>query len=161
MYNKLLTLLLCFTLLMPRPAHAGPPPVLVRLLNMTNEHPSHVNDVSDAILSSTSDKSLQALLIAQGWHESRFKHSVCTGEKLGDGGRAYGCWQSWDKDHSGGLRGQAWRAAEHLRRAGNYCVARGFDRIEGAISLYATGRTCQWSQAKERAATYRRVLRRL
>lgn len=103
----------------------------------------------------------RALLLAVGWHESRFSHLVCQGHETGDDGAAWGCWQSWDRDRSGGIEGQAIRARVHLRKAGNWCAARGHERLKGAISLYATGKTCEWPGADERAATYWAMRRRL
>ena len=112
----------------------------------------------DAVEGAADDAHGRALLLAVGWHESRFEGAVCSGERTADNGRAWGCWQSWDPDRSGGLRGQARRAADHLRRAGNYCAARGHDRVAGAVSLYATGRTCTWTGAAARVRTYRAIL---
>ena len=106
----------------------------------------------------------RALLIAVALHESHFSRAVCEGGKLGDNGKAWGCWQSWEKDRSGGVKGQAQRAIRHLRVAENFCRARHrgkVNRVTGAVSLYATGKTCVWPGAKKRLATYKKVLARL
>lgn len=102
----------------------------------------------------------RAVLISIGYHESKFHDDVCTGEILGDAGRAYGCFQSHDPDRSGGVRGQVERAARDVRRARNYCAARGHNEINAVFSLYGTGRTCV-HRMPNRVATYERVLGRL
>lgn len=107
-------------------------------------------EIASAIDSVSRSNLDRALLLSLGWHESRWSSAICSGEKLGDGGRAFGCFQSWERDRSGGLKGQARRAIRHLRRSGNYCASRGFERISGAFSLYATGSTCDWPAAKAR-----------
>lgn len=120
-----------------------------------------LEEVARAIDTATPHLRERALLLAVGWHESRWASSVCSGDRLGDEGRAHGCWQSWDPDRSDGVRGQARRAVEHLRRAAGYCRARGTPWALGAVSLYATGRHCRWSGAEARVATWRQHLRRM
>lgn len=115
---------------------------------------------ADAIDSAAQTRQERALLLAVGRHESHFARGVCEGGRTGDKGRAWGCWQSWERER-GPVELQARKAAEHLRRAGNYCAARGFPRVRGAISLYATGRGCNWVGASERVETYRRIVWRL
>ena len=114
-------------------------------------------ELAAAIDASTDSRTLRALVISVGWHETRYADDYCAGRKTGDRGKAFGCWQSWDRDRSGGLEGQARRAADHLRMAGNYCKARGYPYAQGAISLYATGSTCDWSGAAPYLKTYRNV----
>lgn len=135
-------------------------PTLAALLQL----PAHVTDleepeadrlarlslIADAIDAATDDYSERRALIALGWHESRFSSRVCEGHETGDRGKAWGCWQSWERDRSGGIAGQASRAVSHLRRSGNYCRARGHRYWRGAFSLYATGRHCDWAGADVR-----------
>ena len=150
-------------LLAPTLALASEPvsPTHEVLINLTGQDTPHMQGVAEAIDLAAPTPERRALLLAKGKHESRFDVDVCRGETTGDSGKAFGCWQSWEKDRSGGIEGQARRADRHLWRCGNYCAARGFDRVEGAISLYATGTTCEWSGAPARVATYRRVLAQL
>ena len=116
--------------------------------------------IADAIDSAAETRRERALLLAVGKHESHFARDVCEGDRTGDKGRAWGCWQSWSEDR-GEVRAQALEAAEHLRKAGNYCAARGHDRDRGAVSLYATGRSCDWKGAAPRLRTYRQIVWRL
>lgn len=103
------------------------------------------------------DRRVRALVIAVGRYESGgWRDDVCSGSKMGDKGRAYGCWQSWHPDRSGGYEGQTKRAARHLRWALSECGT-----LEGAVSLYATGNRCEWSGASERAEYARKVESRL
>ena len=125
------------------------------------ERRARLERIAYAIDSATEDRTERAALLSLGWHESRWRRSVCSGESLGDGGRAFGCFQSWEKDRSGGLQGQTRRAIRHLRRSGNYCRAKGGDYLEGAYSLYATGEICDWSGAPERVASLWAAWRRL
>jgi hypothetical protein len=118
-------------------------------------------EVAAAIDAATPEPRLRALLLAMGWRESRFRMAVGRGAILGDGGKAYGLWQSWDPDRTGGLKGQARRAVEHLEKARRYCARRGARPYEGAISLYATGRTCYWNRAPSRARLARKLLARM
>ena len=113
--------------------------------------------ISREIDSVSSDKIMRFLIVALGYHESAFSFKVGNGKKTGDGGLAFGYWQSWDKDRSGGVRGQVVRVESHLRRAGNYCKKRGFDRHIGAISLYATGKSCNWKEARRRVFLAQRL----
>jgi hypothetical protein len=119
----------------------------------------------DAAVSETnypgSKRELQALLLAVGKHESHFSRDVCSGKRLGDKGRAFGCWQSHDKDRSGGVAADAQRAALALARAARHCGGTATERVRGALSLYARGNSCSWSGAGERIDTVRAVSRQL
>jgi hypothetical protein len=117
-------------------------------------------ELADSIDANASTIEERAMLIAIGKHESGFAEEVCAGEKLGDKGRAFGCWQSHDKDRGGGVTGQAQRAVRDIRRARNYCQTRGHHPIKGALSLYGTGRVCT-HQFPLRWATYERIVGRL
>lgn len=116
-----------------------------------------LRDIASAVDGATLDATERAALISLGSHESHFSRTVCSGEQLGDGGRAFGCWQSHHPDRSGGVSGQARRAIAQLKRAGNYCRDESQDYWRGAFSLYATGKTCDWAGAKERVLMMRRI----
>ena len=127
----------------------------------TDENPlkriARLRLVADAIDAATSKRGERAALVALGRYESHFARDVCEGVRLGDRGKAYGCWQSHDKDRSGGVEAQAQRAIRDLRRGGNYCRARGHDYWTGAFSIYATGRQCSWSEAETRVRFMRNI----
>jgi len=127
--------------------------------------------VSDA---AKGDVGMESLLLSIAFHESGYDYRVHSGDcpKNGcDGGRSATLWQimwgSWlprsrwvtyigvEKAPTG--RAAAY-AASVLRKGLNYCKS-----VRGAISLYATGRTCHWDGKGEhgieaRMKTYRRVL---
>lgn len=117
--------------------------------------------IADAVnhVSKTTDEA--ALLLTVGRYESGFARSVGKGDRTGDDGKAWGYWQSWDSDARGPVEVQAEYAIEHLRKAGNYCSARGHDWVSGAVSLYATGSTCEWDGASERVETWKSIVRRM
>lgn len=108
-------------------------------------------EIAGAIDAVSRSRTERAALIVLGEHESGFARDVCSGERLGDAGRAYGCWQSHDRDRSGGVREQAERAIRDLRRARNYCSSRVADKLEGAFALYGTGASCAAEWAAKRA----------
>jgi hypothetical protein len=119
-----------------------------------------------------SKKELAGLLITQGFFESRFAEHVhedrCrTGIGECDHGRAKSVWQL----HTGSqlsveqwralsgttpesTKAAAWAATQALSRAKTRCGS-----TLGAISLYATGRTCAWSQAPVRLKFLEKILR--
>lgn len=105
----------------------------------------------------------RGMLIAVATHESHFSRAVCEGRELGDKGKAWGCWQSWEADRSGGVKGQAQRAITHLRKCQNFCRARNKqgNSTLGAFALYATGKSCSHASSSKRLATYRQVMQRL
>lgn len=120
-----------------------------------------------------STKELETLLVTQGFMESRFAQRVHEGRcqvRIGecDGGRARSVWQlqasglvpreAWvnlEGTSYERTRAAAWYAIQVLYRARNACGS-----IEGAISRYATGRSCRWTPAKKRVDFYRRLLAR-
>lgn len=117
--------------------------------------------IASSIEDATESQIERAALISLGRHESHFSKDVCEGARLGDKGKAYGCWQSHDTDRSGGVARQALRAIRDLRRGGNYCRARGYDYLTGAFSIYATGRKCDWPGAAARVKYARNLAWRL
>lgn len=125
------------------------------------ERADRLRGIAEAIdqVSQTEDEA--ALLLTVGRHESGFAAAVGSGERTGDDGKAWGYWQSWDPGARGPVERQARHAIEHLRRAGAYCATRGHNRVRGALSLYATGHSCDWDGAADRVVTYRAVRGRL
>ena len=106
---------------------------------------------------------LSFLLLAQAYFETRLALHIHEGKcrsHLGecDSGKAIGLWQLQSGAHLPRERWQtlsgtdleattraAHEAARALSRGRNYCRS-----VAGAISLYATGRTCRWPEAKTR-----------
>jgi hypothetical protein len=109
--------------------------------------------IAEAIDAVARDRLERASLIELGHRESHFAEDVCDGSRLGDRDRAHGCWQTWTAVAlRGGVEAQADLAIAALRKAGNYCAARGYDRLVGAFALYGTGQICDAPFARERAA---------
>jgi hypothetical protein len=128
---------------------------------------------------------LAALLVMEGWYESKFVWRVHAGKcrlKLGECdvaidsrgrlfAKAAGTWQvqasqlvpfrEWrtltGTDQASTDRA-AWAAAKILSASRKRC-GRGNYWPEATISLYATGRSCRWRGAPQRARTFRRLLR--
>lgn len=115
-------------------------------------------------------RDLALLLLTQAYYETRFAQHVHEGKcrvHLGecDGGKATSLWQlqagahlpkeRWEKLSGTGLAATthaAFEAGRALGRGRNYCGS-----TVGAISLYATGRTCGWKPAKQREMFLRRL----
>lgn len=118
-------------------------------------------------------RELAFLLVSQAYHETRLAKHVHEGRcrtQIGecDSGRAIGLWQlqagahlpkaEWQTLAGSDLdatRRSALEAARALGRGLNYCHS-----TRGAISLYATGRRCDWQGASGRYASYRNLLER-
>lgn len=120
-----------------------------RLLLMTN-----------GLDAATDDALERALLLQQAHSETRFARFVMFDDERCregidgwcDGGKALGPWQLHNVARDTPLAQQASIALRQLRFGGTYCQRRGNDYIEGAISVYATGRyVCDWPEAKDRA----------
>lgn len=102
-----------------------------------------------------------ALLITLGSFESRFSRRVCENFKhAATGNPAVSCWQT-EVDDPQTVAQAARMAVVSLDKARRYCQVRGHDPIEGALSLYATGKTCTWPEASKRAARFRAVYWRI
>lgn len=109
---------------------------------------------------------LAALLIAVGYHESRFDERVALGLCP-----LWGCSPGWRRarsmwaiEHSqavsadtwAGLLGldlvavseSAWTAARILALSRGHCAARTADWCEGTVSGFASGQACRWSGAR-------------
>jgi hypothetical protein len=112
---------------------------------------------------------LAALLVAQGYAESGFSRRIQLGQcrpRECDGGRAHGPWQihrggivpwdSWVAMGQGDVEQGALYAARILASTYRACGS-----LEGAIGLYATGKTCVWKGAAERAVRTRRLEEKL
>lgn len=117
---------------------------------------------------------LVGALISQGWWESRYAQHVHEGRcrvHIGecDGGKARSPWQI---QTSALVTDVEWYdmlgAGEEPTEIAARCAARilavGLKRcgsLEGAISSYATGRTCKWSKAADRVRHARRMTEEL
>lgn len=121
--------------------------------------------IASAIDAATPHAHERALLLAVGWHESRWASSVGSGDVLGDEGRARGYWQQWGLDESASLDEQASRALMLLRYHARRCGGPGLATVasvRAGVSGYATGgRLCRWSGAEKRVRTWRSVVARL
>lgn len=111
---------------------------------------------------------LAAMLVTQGFFESGFAqhlHEGVCGPHECDGGRAHGLWQV----HAGGpVPFEAWQemsgtsarstwtsafyAASLLSKSMKACGT-----LAGAVSMYATGKTCEWAGAAPRIAFMRKL----
>ena len=116
------------------------------------------------------EKAMTALLLEQGFSESRFAWHIHAGlckVKQGecDSGKAGSVWQiqhggwfpkkKWEKIIGLDLKATtaaATKAAEILAAGDRKCGS-----IEGSIALYATGKRCRWSGTKKRMQLYRRI----
>jgi hypothetical protein len=113
---------------------------------------------------------LLALLISQGWWESRYARHVHEGRcrtEIGecDGGMARSPWQI---QRSALVPAEEWRQMDSADSASTEIAARASARIlavgrsrcgsaEGAIASYATGKSCRWSPAATRLRHARRI----
>lgn len=113
---------------------------------------------------------LAFLLLAQAHFETRLAAHIHRGKcrtRLGecDGGKAASLWQlqhgphlpkeRWKRLQGDDLSATtlaAYEAARVLSRGRNHCGS-----LTGAVSLYATGKTCSWKPAEERVAYSRRL----
>ena len=142
------------------------------VMAVDDETPSDRRDrlhlVASAIATaSTSEEGLgstmnnAAALVAVGYKESGFSQKVGAGRcnelpsGACDGGKAVGYWQTWESGARGeGVAGWSVRAIRHLRMGAGYCRVLGSKystMVFSSVSLYATGKRCSWSGAKERA----------
>lgn len=129
--------------------------------------------IADAIDTATPHPHERALLLAQGWHESRWATFVhldlprCAEGHQGwcDHGRAWSPWQLHGTDRSHDMSWAAARAIALLRYYARRCGAPGLTTnrsVKAGLSGYATGgRLCLWRGADERVRTWRRYLERM
>lgn len=117
-----------------------------------------------------SPKELAFLLLTQAYFETHLAQHVHEGKcrvHLGecDGGKATSLWQlqagghlpksRWEKLSGTSLAATthaAYEAGKALSRGRNYC-----GNVQGAVALYATGRTCRWKPAEQRVSFVRRL----
>jgi hypothetical protein len=133
------------------------------------ERTARLQETADAIDTATRSSSERALLLSLGWHESRWASYVhndaprCREGLKGhcDRGLAWSPWQLHATDRTGGVAEAARVALTRIRQAANHCGGTGEERTRRALSLYATGNTCEWSGAAERVVTWRRMVARL
>lgn len=158
--------------------------VLAILLSLTpykldNETPTErkarLTVVADAIAKASKTPNDAAMLLALGWHESKFAEYVgndrCEAVKWAcDAGKARGYWQShkltcpkyWalPKRHPEATQAAAQCAVRRLRGFGVTCSRRGHDAASGSFAGWA-GRGCKWSGSAERVTTFRRMQRKM
>lgn len=114
---------------------------------------------------------LAFLLLGQAYFETRLARHVHAGRcrtKIGecDSGRAISLWQlqaghhlpkeKWETLSGTDLastRLAALEAAKIVSRSHNFCGS-----MSGAISLYATGKSCRWAPSKQRVQFIRRLM---
>jgi hypothetical protein len=131
-----------------------------------------LREIAVAIDSATSDLDLRAWLIMTAQRESGLARYVTDdGPKCRDGqggrcdsGRAFGAWQLHRMTRRESYTEQAIEAVRRFKMAANSCR----DRVTGpdaywlgGISRYATGATCDWTEAAERLANMRSIRGRL
>lgn len=112
---------------------------------------------------------LAAIVLAIGQFETRYASLApveCVGPGDCDNGKAWHYWQTHTPherrtDGQLGLFVAAQDAVTAVIRGANYCGGEGEKRLLGAISLYATGKSCDWSGARERLALARKLSRKL
>ena len=142
-------------------------------LDEDDEHRmGRLRELAAAIDAATPHRHERALLLAQGKHESwwaSYVHHDLPPCREGHGGRCDGgqSWSPWQLKITD-RRGGGWRAAkiaiDRLRMHGRRCGHRTLSTeaaVRAAISGYATGESCSWSEASERASTWRSILGRL
>ena len=121
--------------------------------------------IAKAIDNATDKKHEKALLISVAWYESNLMGTVAFCERKGDEGKAIGLWQSWTfqkRKDCPSIYEQAEEAIRHLRLTMNACKVRGDLRatMKGAVSMYATGRSCFWDGAEKRAKLWQKIMQR-
>ncbi len=139
----------------------------------TDEESASEKKKSCSPIWSGSARRLAFLLLTQAYFETRLAAHIHEGKcrvNLGecDGGKATSLWQlhhgpqlakeKWERLNGTALMPTtlaAYEAARALSRGRNHCRS-----LSGAISLYATGRTCDWAPAKKREAFLLRLARR-
>jgi hypothetical protein len=128
-----------------------------------------LREIAVAIDSATSDLDLRAWLIMTAARESGLARYVTDdGPKCRDGqggrcdsGRAFGAWQLHRMTRQESYAEQAIEAVRRFKMAANSCRARGSDYWLGGISRYATGASCDWTEAAERLASMQAIRGRL
>jgi hypothetical protein len=124
-------------------------------------------EIARAIAQAAENPSERALLIAVGYHESRWARYVhldepsCRNGPACDNGKSYGPWQSQRTGRGLTTLESARAALAHLLESARACGGRGEDRVRRAVSLYATGASCTWKGAEARLVTWRWAYGRL
>ena len=138
----------------------------LQVLNQLPDTPGDRSQIANTIDKLTDNRYERAMLIAVAWYESNLHADVESCQTKGDGGKAVGLWQSWafkDRETCPTLEEQAAEAIRHLRLTMNACRSKRSVRatVRGAVSLYATGRTCYWSGATKRIKLWDKIMTRL
>jgi hypothetical protein len=133
-----------------------------------------VRDVAAVVESVTASQQERAVLVALGWHESRFAHYVLEGRcedgprgARCDAGMARGPWQvhrwcraAWAVEDGTpeALRAGAACALRAIRTHAARCASEARTVLDGAFAGYATGHACAWRGSAARVQTTRRLL---
>lgn len=119
-----------------------------------------IAEIAEAIDQATKNRQERILLASVAWHETRYKEPLAHCRAFGDSGKAAGPWQTWALKCPATVSEFASEAIRHLRSTGNYCGGQtAKQKALGAVSLYATGKTCRWAGASKRWATMVRLAR--
>ena len=116
-----------------------------------------------------SPRMLAALVLSIGWHETRFARVApdrCPLDTGCDKGKAWHYFQTHTpkqrrEDGWLGLSVATREAMRALRQGAAHCGGSGRTRLIGAVSLYATGKICNWSGADARVRLAEWIVRRL
>jgi len=150
--------------------------IATAIVEASNEATCHGRDAECKPAWPGTREELAALLVTLGWYESRFARHVHANQckpfecdetiirdpKTGRITRRYFAarspwqvhWSGPTRAHWKKIRGLDLDSTRHAARAATAVLvgARGKCRtLEGTIANYATGRSCKWSQAKQRA----------
>ena len=146
------------------------PPSALDASDTEEEREALFRPVAEAIAEVAKNDRQAALLIAQGWEDSKFSrrvleyrcHEMPAGQRC-DAGKSVGAFQvsaRWCRPAS--VVDEARCALKAAGGGMTRCKDHSISPIAGAfVGLGGMGRPCNWTKAEERAATYKRVLQRL
>lgn len=117
-----------------------------------------LKEIAGGIDAATQNRTERAFLVMTAYEESRLAKFVhldlpkCREGKGGwcDRGRSFSVWQLKRMTRDETVAESAAVSLRRFKRAANYCAARGHDRLEGGIAMYATGNFCRWNDARRR-----------
>lgn len=161
----LLSLILACNLATSPTRRPLPPSPTHRAIASLGVGPAMAQRSAKAIDELTQSRFERLLLVSVAFHESRFSERVASCKVRGDGGKATGLLQTWKREWRKAcppVKAQFAEALRHLRLSRNYCRRTFRDwtvrnQALGAVSLYATGKTCRWSGAVKRWNTMVRL----
>lgn len=143
---------------------------MLALVPLEKQHDMHAAEryttIAEAIENvSVGDGRMARMLLTVTLHESAFREDVHSGRARGDGGRAYCLGQVHPKEHGVNghdLVGTDIIATERCLRTVKDVLTKSLRRcgtVEGAFSMYGTGRTCNYRGefVQSRMRTMRRL----